>query len=286
MPTKKINLLGFMQGRLCNCVDGKIQAFPWRDWKKEFIYASEIDFPLMEWTLDNENLYKNPLMTAEGRSEITTLSKQYNVSILSLTGDCFMQEPFWKKIGNDREKYRNDFLAVIISCSSLGIENVVLPLVDNGSLKNSSEEDILVEFLNLNAKFFQEKNVKIVIESDYEPKKLDRFLLKIKTDQVGINYDIGNSASLGFDPLEEFGLYGDRILNIHIKDRLRGGGTVPLGRGNADFDRVFEQIARSGYKGNFIIQAARDDAGEHLKLMQIYKKFIINYMQKHGLMLG
>ena len=45
--------------------------------------------------------------------------------------------------------------------------------------------------------------------------------------------DIGNSASLGLNPLDEFEAFGDRILNVHVKDRVLGGTTVPLGLGNA-----------------------------------------------------
>ena len=50
----------------------------------------------MEWTLDAKDLYKNPIMSKEGRKKISYLSKKFNLFIPSLTGDCFMQEPFWK----------------------------------------------------------------------------------------------------------------------------------------------------------------------------------------------
>ena len=51
--------IGFMQGRLSEVVDGKIQAFPWRLWQEEFRQAREIEIALMEWTLDQDDLYKN-----------------------------------------------------------------------------------------------------------------------------------------------------------------------------------------------------------------------------------
>ena len=35
-----------MQGRLCDCIGNKIQAFPWNNWEKEFIYAKKIDLLL------------------------------------------------------------------------------------------------------------------------------------------------------------------------------------------------------------------------------------------------
>ena len=45
--------IGFMQGRLSEVVDGKIQAFPWRGWQEEFRQARKIGIGLMEWTLDH-----------------------------------------------------------------------------------------------------------------------------------------------------------------------------------------------------------------------------------------
>jgi L-ribulose-5-phosphate 3-epimerase len=94
-----ISKIGFMQGRLCNQVDGKIQAFPWQDWETEFLLASDLSISLMEWTLDQDRLYENPLMTAAGQARIRQLCHQYGVTIPSLTGDCFMQAPFWKTAG-------------------------------------------------------------------------------------------------------------------------------------------------------------------------------------------
>ena len=62
-----------MQGRLSPLVDGKIQAFPWHYWRDEFSIANEHGFKIMEWTLDQDRLYENPLMTEKGREEIKSL---------------------------------------------------------------------------------------------------------------------------------------------------------------------------------------------------------------------
>ena len=65
----------------------------------------------------------------------------------------------------------------------------------------------------------------------------------------GINYDSGNSASLGFDPDKEFNEYGNRIINIHIKDREVHGTTLRLGLGNTNFKKVFNNIEKLNIKG-------------------------------------
>lgn len=94
-----VNLeIGFMQGRLSPIVDGKIQSFPWTFWRNEFQDAKKIGLKLMEWTIDYENFYSNPLMTYDGRNEIINLSLENNVKIYSLTADCFMQFPFGRHL--------------------------------------------------------------------------------------------------------------------------------------------------------------------------------------------
>ena len=96
--------IGFMQGRLSSMIGNKIQAFPSKNWFKEFKIAKSMGLNLMEWTTDQNKLYKNPLLTEIGRNKIQLLSKKFNIKIESLTGDCFMQAPFWKAKGNKRKR--------------------------------------------------------------------------------------------------------------------------------------------------------------------------------------
>ena len=176
-----------MQGRLCNCVDGKIQAFPWHDWRHEFKDAEGIKLQLMEWTLDQDHLYQNPLMTVSGREKIRILCNKHMVSIPSLTGDCFMQAPFWKANGQTRIDLQSDFMAIANACSSMGVKMIVVPLVDNGSLETIEQSDILIGFLLQKKDFFAQNNIKIVFESDFNPSKLASFIARLPTKEFGIN---------------------------------------------------------------------------------------------------
>ncbi len=83
-----------MQGRLSPMVDGRIQAFPWEHWRDEFVLAGRHGFPTLEWTLDQERLSANPLMTPNGRREFRDLSAAHGVEVRCLTGDFFRQAPF------------------------------------------------------------------------------------------------------------------------------------------------------------------------------------------------
>jgi L-ribulose-5-phosphate 3-epimerase len=278
-----ISRIGFMQGRLCECVDGKIQAFPWRDWENEFPAASAIDLHLMEWTLDQKRLYENPLLTVDGQESIRGLCKQYNVSISSLTGDCFMQAPFWKTDGKDRTDLQSDFLVIGSACATVGIRMMVVPLVDNGRLETAEQENDLVEFLLSQQPFLAEHQLQVIFESDFTPLDLARFIARLPAERFGINYDIGNSAALGFNPAEEFAAYGARVVNVHVKDRVLGGTTVPLKTGSADFDAAFAALAQQNYQGNFILQTARAIDGNHAEVLRSYRDMTQQWMQQYGL---
>ena len=257
-----------MQGRLSPLVDGRIQAFPWDCWQAEFASAQKNGFGLMEWTLDQYRLNENPLMTSAGQKEIAELSHAHGVLIGSLTGDCFMQSPFWKASGAAGEQLQEDFRSVARACSEVGISMMVLPLVDNGSLRSRAEEHHL--------------EVKIVFESDFAPAELARFIDRLDPAQFGVNYDIGNSAGLGMRPADEIAAYGHRIVNVHIKDRVLGGATVPLGTGSADFKTVFAALAKVGYSGNYILQTARAQDGDHAGALCRYRDMTVNWIASHG----
>jgi L-ribulose-5-phosphate 3-epimerase len=274
-----INKIGFMQGRLSPMVDGKIQAFPWSDWLNEFPLAYGLGLKAMEWTLDQAQLDENPLLTVQGQKQIRQLCEAYQVTVPSLTGDCFMQAPFWKAHGEGERELKEDFIKIAHACSSVGVEMIVVPLVDNGALDNAHQEDILVEFLLSNADFFRALRLRIIFESDFMPKEVSRFIDQLPVDIFGINYDIGNSAALGYLPEEEFACYGARIVNVHIKDRILGGTTVPLGTGNADFSTVFRLLREVSYNGNLIMQTARASDGDHAGALRRYMNQISTWVQ-------
>jgi len=273
--------IGFMQGRLSPLVGGKTQAFPWGHWRNEFSISNGLDIHLMEWTLDQEHLYENPLMTQEGRGEIRALCRSNCMQIPSLTGDCFMQTPFWKTAGATRMKLEKDFIAVAKSCYEVGILILVVPLVDNGRLENIEQENELIHFLESQENYFLLHKIKIVFESDYGPNDLARFIKRLHPAVFGINYDIGNSAALGFNPQEEFSKYGERIMNVHVKDRMLGGTTVPLGLGSANFEIVFSELSRFNYRGNFILQTARATSEDHAEVLSAYRDQVMVWLKHH-----
>jgi hexulose-6-phosphate isomerase len=61
---------------------------------------------------------------------------------------------------------------------------------------------------------------------------------------------------------------------VHIKDRVYGGTTVPLGTGSVDFNSLFEGLDRLGYDGDLILQVARGAAGDEVQWARSNAAFV------------
>ena len=99
------------------------------------------------------------------------------------------------------------------------------------------------------------------LETDLNAKQFGELLSSLDSPKVTVNYDIGNSAASGYNPIDELSAYGERISDIHIKDRLLDGGSVKLGTGNADIPRFLKLLEKFDYSGPFVMQAFRDEEG-------------------------
>ena len=260
--------IGFIQGRLSTVENNRIQIFPVRNWKAEFQVACVNDINKIEWTIDSETISENPLINSEAHTEILELMNHYSIQVPSVTCDYFMEKPPWQESERDLE----DVLTKIMNgMHLLNSTKLVIPLVDDTKVINFFEK--------INPKIVQ-NNIQICFESDFSPQDLADFIKKFPKNNYGINYDMGNSASLGYLPYEEFELYGSRIINVHVKDRLLYGKSVPLGEGSADFESVFRCLKSTNYNGNYMLQTARDAQGNHLSALLKYRSMVINWITK------
>jgi hexulose-6-phosphate isomerase len=201
--------------------------------------------------------------------------------VQSLTGDNFMHAPFWKA-HDSRAALLDDARAILASCRALGVRFVVVPLVDAGRVENDAQEASLFDGLAELAPVAAEGGVKIVFESDLEPEPLAAFVARLPADRFGINYDSGNSAGLGYDTRKEIAAYGDRIDNVHIKDRQLHGTTVPLGAGNADLPATVAALKATGYQGDYILQTARAADGDDVGAAVRYRDLVRGLLDPLG----
>jgi len=241
--------IGFMQGRLSPKPPDRIQAFPKEYWREEFPRAEEIGFGSIELIHDVLHLDVNPLSSDAGRRSLVSLSEKHKIALASICADYFMVCPL--------EESLSVAIEVVQIASDIGCGLVELPFVDSSSLVRRRGDLRLRKAIETVADVAERKGILVSIESDLAPLEFREFLIEF-SDNVGVNLDLGNSAALGYDVRAECRAYGERIFNVHIKDRLLGGKTVPLTTGHTDFLRAFQALHDCHYQGDLILQTAPD----------------------------
>ena len=139
------NKIGVMQGRLVPKYQGRYQAFPIGMWQDEFKVAQECGLDLIEFILDFNDAEENPLLKSGGVDDINSVSKDTGVTVRTICADYFMEAPLHS---NDDEVTAKSFKVLerlLETAEALKITDIVIPCVDQSSLKSKKSVDKFVE---------------------------------------------------------------------------------------------------------------------------------------------
>ena len=275
-----------MQGRLLPPSDGHFQSFPLQRWREEFPLAAEAGLGAIEWIYDSVSETENPIGSEDGLAEVRRLSEKCNIAVVSVCADYFMECPLARGSAEELEARFNRFVWLLDRCKRAGIHRIVIPFVDNSRIDNDADETRAVQVLRRVLEHAEKVEIELHLETSLDPRGFRSLLARLPHPLLKVNYDSGNSSSLGYDPQEEIAAYGDRIGSVHIKDRVRGGGTVPLGTGDANIPVLLSELFRIGYKGDFVMQIARGEVGKELAWIQQNRKLVGIQLQAAGFVLG
>ena len=207
-----------MQGRLLPKYLGNFQAHPVGCWQNEFSIASKFGFDCIEFILDFNDVNKNPLMFKSGLENIVAISKRNNVSVKSVCADYYMESPIYLKEKSAKNRNLKILEKLVRNSYSIGIRDIIIPLVDASSLlNNNSRKYEAKNFLQEIIEKIKNLKINLCLETDLPPSQFYDFVKNINRPHIKINYDTGNSASLGYHFKEELDIYGNLVTNIHIK---------------------------------------------------------------------
>tara|TARA_B100000242_G_C42977302_1_gene453623 strand:+ start:76 stop:903 length:828 start_codon:yes stop_codon:yes gene_type:complete len=261
--------LGIMQGRLLPKYKNRYQAHPVGYWSDEFEIARKLGLKSIEFIFDYNDYKLNPLMNENGINQISKISKNTGVNVKSICADYFMEAPLHSSNQKVKEKSVQVLKTLIKNSSLLNISDIVIPCVDQSSLKNNIDKERLINSLYDSVIYASKFNINIALETDLNPKDFLDLLNEFRLENLTVNYDTGNSASLGYNINQEFEYYGNKISDIHIKDRVLNGGSVMLGTGNTDFKSFFKILSNMEFNGPIILQAYRDNQGINVLKKQL-----------------
>ncbi|MBI2274143.1 MAG: sugar phosphate isomerase/epimerase [Bacteroidetes bacterium] len=273
---KIVDSLGVMQGRLLPKYKGRYQAHPVGKWEQEFDIAASFNLKFVEFILDYEDVELNPLMSKSGLDKIIATVERAGVGVKSVCADYFMEAPLHHSNSTIVNSSIELLRLLLNNCKYLGVKDIVIPCVDQSSIRSLEQRDQFVRSINRIIDIAEKVEINLSLETDLPPLQFAELLDRFDSKRVTVNYDTGNSASLGYNPIDEFQSYGSRISDIHIKDRVYNGGSVLMGSGNTDFKAFFEALSTIEYNGIFIMQVFRDEQGVDIFGQQLdYFKNII-----------
>ncbi|MFH1133496.1 MAG: sugar phosphate isomerase/epimerase family protein [Nanoarchaeota archaeon] len=249
-----MNRIGIMQGRLSTPFDGRIQFFPVHTWREELALAQQAGFDCIEWVFEQETLQKNPLMNDKGIAEIKELSEKHHIRISSICANYFMKDLLFTPDGKTSAAAYERLGRLAGAAAEIGADYIVLPLLETAKIQVSEG---IVHALRKAADLVRRHDIDLHLETDLEPDALAWLMRSVERKNVLALFDMGNSASLGFDPRTEIKTLAPYLGSVHVKDRILGGGSFPLGQGSVNFKEVFSTLKEVGYPGQFIFEIAR-----------------------------
>lgn len=275
------NPIGILQGRLTPPKGRGIQFFPAENWEQEFFDAREVGIKKIVFLFDLADYETNPVWTPEGRIRIKELIRETGVVVSYIGADFFMRQPFYRVSEESRRQNVKILEKLLDYAKELGAEGVEVPLLGNSSLETTEEKMVFVSALAGPLRRAEELGVNIAFEAELPPERFTSLLKELASPRVKVVYDTGNSAALGYNQHQEIVALRDYLSHLHVKDRVLGGSTVPLGTGNAKFDDIFRALKEIDFSGDFILQAARGEENKESETIRHQKQFVERYITEY-----
>ncbi|WP_314144044.1 L-ribulose-5-phosphate 3-epimerase [Buttiauxella noackiae] len=97
--------------------------------------------------------------------------------------------------------------------------------------------------------------------------------------------DIGNLSAWDNDVQMELEAGRGHIVAVHVKDTLPGVfKNVPFGKGVVEFERCFETLKRSGYRGPYLIEMWSEKAADPVEEVIAARDWVLARMATAGLL--
>ncbi len=269
-----------VQGRSIPQIDDSMQYFP-SNWKDEFPNIASLGFAGIEWIYDKKSEFTNPILTKTGRISMLDISKKNKVDLENIVLDWFLVHPL---LTNDEfnveEKIKKLLFLINVSRQS-GFKRVIFPILEQNSLTSNNEVEKFINIFKENIlEFLKKWKIELHLETSLSPEKEYYILKKINSKWVKSCFDMGNSASYGFDPETCLKILSTYIGSVHIKDRKLHGTSMELGKGDVNFYKVFESLDIINFHGPISFQIYRNKDSNNISILKESLTFINEIVSK------
>ena len=263
-----------VQGRSIPQVTNLIQYFP-SNWQEEFPIINSLGFTGIEWIYDKNSEINNPILSESGRKTMSDISKKYNVHLENIVFDWFLVHPLLTNDEFNTEEKLEKLLFLIDASRQSGFKRIIFPLMELNSLDNDDKEEKFVSlFQDHILEYLDKWKIEFHLETSLSPEKEYSILKKLNSKWIKSCFDMGNSASYGFDPEISIKILSSYLGSVHVKDRKLHGTSVQLGQGNVNFYNVFESLSAIDFHGPITFQVYRNTNSDDILVLKESMSFI------------
>jgi len=216
---------------------------------------------------DRPHLYPPDFQTTD-LARIKKILETHDMKVTNLNsftlfavGDTYL--PSWIEPEKERRDIRiQHTLDCLKVAKELECNNISIP--PGGPLNSLSRKDAMSLFhkgLEQVIPLAEELNVKILVEPEPDllmenTKEFKPFIKDVRSQMVGLNFDIGHFFCAGEDPAEAFEALFEYVGHVHIEDiaATRVHNHLIAGHGVIRFLDIFKTMAKLKYRGDISLE--------------------------------
>ncbi len=160
-------------------------------------------------------------------------------------------------------------------CQDLGASVLLVPFFFKGAIEGKPGIERLADNLQSLVVEAELAGVRLAVESTLPADEAVALVDAAGSPYVGVYFDMANGMGLGYDPVQEIGTLGRRIVQVHAKEFQAGDGPAgsraaprfdrlnaqPFGQGDVPVGQVIEALRKIDYDGYIVLEtSAFDDA--------------------------
>ncbi|MGH2353088.1 MAG: sugar phosphate isomerase/epimerase family protein [Chloroflexota bacterium] len=240
-----------------------------------FQEAQAIGFDGLEFDLARD--YKDDVLwTREGRERLLSLSRETGVEVASVCLGALWGQTFAADDAGARARAKEVVTEAARFTPELGTKVILVPIVGVEDQDPAVGTERWIEGLRACAPVAEQTGAVLALENVGRSPANSGPAIKHILDAVGspavkAYYDVGNGTSLGYDPIEELKLLGDRIAQVHIK----GARSAQLWENTLDMGAVARTLKAIGYDGYLVFETRATEnpsegAARNLELLKVY----------------
>jgi len=212
--------------------DGCLQ----QPWPEAFEMAARIGFDGLELDL-GANYEETLLWSAAGRRQLHDVIGASGLALASLcTGVCWTVSP----ASDDpaiRRRIRDMLREATTHAAEFGVKWILVPVTPGEEgVSHATGTQRWIDMMADLAPHAADLGVVLCLENvgrgyGKSAAELAHMVDTVQSPGLQVYYDVGNALAFGHDPVAEIKFLGDRIAEVHVKERdadLLGDGIVPL----------------------------------------------------------